>query len=503
MGHIHQTGPVVINKDTIICIGNGVDHDNFNYYAAYVAKFDMQGNFIKRFVDIEPKKYYSINNLHIAFMIGDTLYFGIDIHSGTYFVKYLITSDSILKKIKVKSLIDEWSYIQDVTKINDSLFIVLLEINEKPGDKYLNTQISIMNTKEDSIIKNIVFGKMNYLDIPQCAIWNGEKLVVGMIYEYPYDVDFDEEQEFYAVIYEVDTSGNAFRQYKSIEGFGGILDIIQVPDGYLCLSEKVSYTKIDTIAFRIFRHQHPVVIKLDNNFIQKWIKPWSYPIEYEYGQPVKIIQAIEGDGYVMLGNQNNYPWDWDVASFQKMIEQGNVPKTESVLEKIDNSGERQWLRSLSIVNFLDDYYIMHELTDIIKSPDGNYILYGSVHWSRREGDSIWNNPAWLLKVDQFGCLVPGCQNSDTVSVTDEIGQKELLIYPNPSSDILCIYDNQGGESKYVISDINGNPIIKWSGNLKDHTYIVQLHDFNPGVYIVSRINDRGRVRSGKFVKGER
>jgi len=118
-----------------------------------------------------------------------------------------------------------------------------------------------------------------------------------------------------------------------------------------------------------------------------------------------------------------------------------------------------------------------------------------------ESDTSNNYPAWLLKVDQYGCLVPGCQNGDTVSVTEEPDQNELLIYPNPSSDVLYIYNYQGGESKYTISDINSKTVRKWSGNLKDHTYIVQLHDFSPGVYIVSRVDHNGRVRSGKFVKG--
>jgi hypothetical protein len=88
-----------------------------------------------------------------------------------------------------------------------------------------------------------------------------------------------------------------------------------------------------------------------------------------------------------------------------------------------------------------------------------------------------------------------------LSTTEETTQNELLIYPNPSSDVLYIYDDQGGESKYTITDLKGNTIRKWSGNLKNHTYIVQLHDFSSGVYIVSRVDDEGRMRSGKFVKG--
>ena len=129
-------------------------------------------------------------------------------------------------------------------------------------------------------------------------------------------------------------------------------------------------------------------------------------------------------------------------------------------------------------------------------------MYGTLRFAPKPEDSIGSAPAWLLKVDQYGCLVPGCQNGDTVSVTEETSQNELLIYPNPSSDVLFIYDDQGGESKYTINDIKGNTIRKWSGNLKDHTYIVQLHDFSPGVYIVSRVDEKGVVRSGKFVVSE-
>lgn len=87
-----------------------------------------------------------------------------------------------------------------------------------------------------------------------------------------------------------------------------------------------------------------------------------------------------------------------------------------------------------------------------------------------------------------------------MSVTEETSQNELLIYPNPSSDVVYIYDDKGGDSKYTIADIKGKIHRKWSGNMKDHTYIVQLHDFSPGVYIVSRVDDGGEWVAGSLLR---
>ena len=44
---------------------------------------------------------------------------------------------------------------------------------------------------------------------------------------------------------------------------------------------------------------------------------------------------------------------------------------------------------------------------------------------------------WLVKTDSFGCIVPGCQLLDTISVnTNHLKITNLKVFPNPTTDII-------------------------------------------------------------------
>ncbi|MBK7094175.1 MAG: T9SS type A sorting domain-containing protein [Saprospiraceae bacterium] len=232
-----------------------------------------------------------------------------------------------------------------------------------------------------------------------------------------------------------------------------------------------------------------------------WEKPWGLDFEIDqYYKSTNIIESQEHDGYLLTGYQVNYPYNLTDEQKDSLWQNGIALMTVGILEKINEDGEKLWLRSYSLIDN-PEQSPNHELTDIIYAPDGGYYMYGTLRFAPKENDSLGSLPAWLLKVDQYGCLVPGCQNGDTVGVEEILSEDSLSIYPNPADNTLYIYDEKGGESNYTISDIKGNILSKWSGSLKDNTYIVQLHDFSPGVYIVRRVDEKGRVRSGKFVKG--
>ena len=133
------------------------------------------------------------------------------------------------------------------------------------------------------------------------------------------------------------------------------------------------------------------------------------------------------------------------------------------------------------------------------SNDGGYIVFGDVSYSRMEGDSIWNHPSWLFKVDQYGCLVPGCQNEDTLGTENIQEDTDLMIYPNPATDMLYVFQHDQISTKYVISDINGRIINSWPGNIPNHTFIVDLSNYSTGAYIISSETKGGKIKSRKFI----
>jgi len=174
---------------------------------------------------------------------------------------------------------------------------------------------------------------------------------------------------------------------------------------------------------------------------------------------------------------------------------------------LDKDGEKKWEKT--ILNTSDSQIFTCKFNYITLDDQNNIVLCGQ--FSDSSGDIIANSfqdYSVIVKLDNQGCNTSNCDsivylNLELITALKETESpllNDFKIYPNPSSDVLYIYDEKGGNSQYTITDIKGNTIRKWSGNLKDHTYIVQLHDFSPGVYIVSRVDHNGRVRSGKFVK---
>jgi hypothetical protein len=75
----------------------------------------------------------------------------------------------------------------------------------------------------------------------------------------------------------------------------------------------------------------------------------------------------------------------------------------------------------------------------VRTSDGGFIIAGE--YENRFGEMTggvehWQRPA-LLKVDEYGCYEPGCQETDGISSRQAI-HKLCKIYPNPVSDIVHI-----------------------------------------------------------------
>lgn len=66
---------------------------------------------------------------------------------------------------------------------------------------------------------------------------------------------------------------------------------------------------------------------------------------------------------------------------------------------------------------------------------------------------------WILRVDSFGCLVPGCHELNNIHNFESMNL-DVRLYPNPiqSGDQLALFvgnDNEIGELKIKLMDLNG------------------------------------------------
>ncbi|MCB9297634.1 MAG: T9SS type A sorting domain-containing protein [Lewinellaceae bacterium] len=100
----------------------------------------------------------------------------------------------------------------------------------------------------------------------------------------------------------------------------------------------------------------------------------------------------------------------------------------------------------------------------------------------------------MLKVDEHGCLIPGCHLLNDAEEL-ESGQAELAIYPNPTRDFLNFQLRGavpwlGGQFRIV--DMTGKIVKTFqAGNLAD-TYMVSVWGWPEGVYFLQYLEE-GKV----------
>ena len=513
MKFISVSGPILTKGDTIICLGHGTDYWAYSYYVAYIAKYDIQGDFINRNVDsLGNPSYQNITDAYwdknkiITYVNNITFEF-----NGGYFLIIDSNTGEYVKKIKIyfKNDPDRAVAAEGLCKI-DSIHYAAL--SSSPYDGYysnVNIIVSIVNIKTGKV-KNIEIKKDSTYDIPEFIKWTGKKLLVSALSDVTYwDTELQKYISDYTVsMFEIDTSGTWKEAYSTKDTTEANIKklLINKDKEYICTSFRIKYHTYENE--RKFRW-HFNVFKLDSNYNRIWEKPWGmdYDFNYYFGQ-AGILEAEDKDGYILCGYQPNFPytkqgygvWNLSQETVDSMKEAGTIPMTIGVLQKINEDGDSIWLRTYSYVNDTSLNFVDHRLKSIIHSPDGGYIMYGHILHTPRPGiDTANQYPGWLLKVDKYGCLIPGCQDTtDTTSAVDIITDIDIMLYPNPASDKLYIYQSNSGDTHYTITDISGRTIQKWSGNLPNHTYILDVGRYKPGVYILA-VDREGERRAEKFV----
>jgi type IX secretion system substrate protein len=164
------------------------------------------------------------------------------------------------------------------------------------------------------------------------------------------------------------------------------------------------------------------------------------------------------------------------------------------LVKVSADGELLWLRKHHIVESNEDWHIVYDLR---QTSDGGFIMVGEAS----DYDTIFETQqAWIIKLDSFGCLVPGCQLIDDTKEAKEGGT--LLLYPNPAKDYLNFFYRSPGISQktaFRIFDVQGRLMKQFDGNEPEMTYIVPVWDWAAGVYFLQVEAGGVLVKTEKFI----
>lgn len=164
----------------------------------------------------------------------------------------------------------------------------------------------------------------------------------------------------------------------------------------------------------------------------------------------------------------------------------NPPQTHGFLAKVNMDGQLQWIRRY--LGTVDSKGPDHKIFDAELLPDGSIIMVGE------STDLFYEEPpgqrGWMLKVDSFGCLVPGCHEPNNI-LNFESMNLDVRLYPNPiqSGDQLALFlgnDNVIGELKIRLMDLNGILLREYKSiHSESSTYLLDIPGQLSGMYLLN------------------
>ena len=216
----------------------------------------------------------------------------------------------------------------------------------------------------------------------------------------------------------------------------------------------------------------------------------------------KIIPANTGDGMLILAN-NYYDLKYEkYDSVNQRIDTITSFTYKATLMKCNNKGDSIWLRKYSIrENNVTtwrnaEYSYMH---DIKSCPIGEGYLFGGSSFiddaEERIGEAQY--VPWLIKVDNEGCLIPGC---DIVKNDNFELEHEIMLYPNPASDYIVLHHSNTENIHYQIVSTEGKVIDEFYSFLPGEQIIIPVYNYKPGYYFFKAENPNGYQNSKIFIK---
>jgi Secretion system C-terminal sorting domain len=281
-------------------------------------------------------------------------------------------------------------------------------------------------------------------------------------------------------IFQVDSLGNVGWQY-----FSPNTQLLYIPTsmvnasdgGLVVASNKGIEHVLSPSLSALISHNYIYKLDADHQFV--WGREFRGS---QRGGPhfVDILQANDGGGYVAYG------------TVRENVSDG-VDRDGTWIVKVSNQGDSLWARYYTI---FDGFYGRPDPEDFKATPDGGYIVCGRV-----PGGS--ENFGWIMKLDSFGCLVPGCNANDGPNSTNEEAPSlHLTIYPNPTTDFLNIFVNApipASRASFRIINSEGSLVKAFKTDNFNSTYIIPVRDWAAGGYYLQYM-EQGEVRAtNKFI----
>lgn len=206
-----------------------------------------------------------------------------------------------------------------------------------------------------------------------------------------------------------------------------------------------------------------------------------------YGNEIiRVLPANDGNGYIGLGNMYD-------TTFNSGPQLG-------IIAKVAENGDSLWMRTLQFQTDTVSINQKDQMHDILPSTDGNgYWIAAESRQPEADTTIVWQQQGWLLKVDNYGCIVPNCHLTDQDKDV-ELPSGRLLLYPNPARDYIAVYHDGYTWSKglFSIVDVTGKVQKIWRPALDEISTVCELTGLAPGSYFLQYAENDRIVVSRKF-----
>jgi len=242
-------------------------------------------------------------------------------------------------------------------------------------------------------------------------------------------------------------------------------DILLLPDGSIVGASAVSYEQFSAGGSSLLTY--PTMFKLaPDHSTLAWETRFG-PNYFSRGwHEMRYIEpANDGGGYVGLGMLSLH----DSTSSGYAIVLGT-------LSKVAENGDSLWMQYLYFLPGPGDReHLAHAMKP---AADGNgYWICGEVKSPYQKG--------WLLRVDNYGCMAPGCQ----LSPASEALEDKISLYPNPASDFMVLQHNGYAFSKgrFRLVNTKGQIVQDWASPMDDLQTVFDLQAYEAGAYFLQYV----------------
>jgi len=268
--------------------------------------------------------------------------------------------------------------------------------------------------------------------------------------------------------------------------------IIEENDGILIFYSTPKYYDTDgEWHFNFDNSIHAEKYDFDGNLIEQYTLYEEIPHNIDFPQyEYEVFQVQKlNDGNYLLSGTDGY---------------------DGLMIKLSPNGELIWRRTHALYdeNNNEDAIVQYtHLRNTIPTNDGGFMASGQYY---SDPSTVFPNgiqTAIALKVDEFGCLEPGCHLIDGLGTIHAGLQNSIKVFPNPIKDALRIewslqainYLNTTKNSQIIILDALGREIYKKKiGSNPIST--IQLKQLPSGIYTLHWLNKNNWLDSVKIVK---